>query len=68
MISEEWRKITVKIASQVYQMSEHVEDYRKIHHMSIDAGDFGILKQPKIEPCNGEKQCKKCLERLSVIE
>ena len=49
-------------------MSEHVEDYRKIHHMSIDAGDFGILNQPKIEPCNGEEQCKKCLERLSVIE
>ena len=64
MIFEEWRKFMVKVASQIYQMSEHVEDYRDTY----GAGEFGILIQPKIEPCNGEKQCKKCLERLSVIE
>ena len=59
IIFEEWRKVMVKIASQIYKMSEHVEDYRDIY----GAGEFGVLNQPKIEPCNGEKQCKKCLER-----
>ena len=57
IIFEEWRKVTVKIASQVYQMSEHVEDYRDIY----GAGEFGTLYQAKIEPCNEEKQCIKCL-------
>ena len=57
IILEEWRKVTTKIESQVYLVSEHVEDYRD------GAEEFGILKIPKIEPCNEEKQCKKCLEK-----
>ena len=56
-IFEGWRDVSEKISSQIFQVCDHVEDYKS------DCGfhKLGTLKQPRIIPCNEENSCNKCI-------
>ena len=55
-IRKQWRTALEKAVSDIIDMAEHIEKYTAYNYSEFNL----CLWQPKVEPCNDGKSCKKC--------